>query len=119
MSYSPPKNQNDIPQYKSLADKPLSHFFKEPFFGIQNSSRLLQAHDLTEGIKSLQAVADKDPRDFESRRLLASVFEYQRNWKNAIWIRTEMAKLDPYNQKNLLQLGLDMKYAGDNAGRPK
>ena len=27
-----------------------------------------------------------------------------------------MAKLDPYNQKNLLQLGIDMKNAGDNVG---
>ena len=61
-------------------------------------------------------VIHSDPRNFEALSVLVSIYEQTNRIPSAIPLRREMVTLDPYNQKNLLKLGEDLKAMGDIAG---
>jgi len=49
---------------------------------------------------------------------LARIYETEKNWDSAIIVRQKILLIDPYNQINLLQLGVDEKLNGNlNAAR--
>jgi hypothetical protein len=47
---------------------------------------------------------------------LADIYEQTSRPAQAVPIRKTMVELDPFNQKNLLKLGQDLKVTGDVAG---
>jgi len=64
-------------------------------------------------IKILNSVNQKDPRNFDALNYLAFIYEDSKQFGPAIDNRIEIAKLDPWNTDNLLQLGRDYKAIGD------
>jgi hypothetical protein len=45
--------------------------------------------------------------------MLARIAEVQKRWGTAIYFRKKIARIDPYNTLNLLELGEDQKKIGD------
>ena len=64
-------------------------------------------------IKILNSVNQKDLRNFDALNYLAFIYEDSKQFGPAIDNRIEIAKLDPWNADNLLQLGRDYKAIGD------
>ena len=60
----------------------------------------------------LDKLTNADPHNSEALGLLASIYEFQKNWNAVILVRQKMYKVDPYNQANLLVLGEDLKNSG-------
>ena len=113
---SVPHTQNELSAYKVILQKPLNYYFQEPAFVVETSNLYAQVGDLTTASAGLQKLEASDPRNFEALELEARINEYQKNWNTAITIRTKELSLDPFNYKNLLQLGEDQKNSGNISG---
>ena len=88
----------------------------EPFYEVDAARLLLQAGLITDGRTLLQKDLRMDPRDYGAWNLLALSYEKFNKRADAIPARQRMALLDPYNYVSLLELGRDLKAAGDLAG---
>ena len=98
--------------YVNAVKKPLGYGLVDPSHKTLVATLLAEAGKLDEGITYLQEVLKADPRNTEALNILSSIYEQTNRPAMAITMRQEMVKLDPYNQKNLLQLGKDLKAAG-------
>ncbi len=115
LRYAKP-NASNLDIYLQQARKPLGYGFQDPHVKI--SVALLKAHAgaVAEGKADLLAVIARDPRSSEALDSLAQIDEQTKNPKDAIQYRQMIAKIDPLNYRNFLQLGEDMKASGDIAG---
>lgn len=101
---------------EKLLSAPLSFGLQEPNFEIViatiygNSGRL----DKTQSI--LENVLKSDPTNYSAIAMLARVAEIQKRWSDAVILRTQIVRLDPYNTLNLFELGQDKKSSGDIRG---
>ena len=77
---------------------------------------IAQAGQLPEGKANLLAVLSADKRSYDALNTLALIDEQTKSVPEAVGYRRKIAALDPWNYKNLLQLGEDMKNSGDTAG---
>lgn len=66
-----------------------------------------------DGIKLLNDVISKDPRNQDAMNLLASYYFELKQPDPALRLRLRIIELDPYNAKNYYQLGLIYKTLGD------
>ena len=110
-----PKTQSELMAYRASALKPLHYVFQEPIFAVTSAASLAYASDFSGAISRLNSVITSDPLNYDAHYLLARIYEYEKIWSSAIQTRLKIAKLDPYNQINLLQLGEDYKSSGNIA----
>jgi tetratricopeptide (TPR) repeat protein len=104
---------SNFDSYSSLALKPISYGFVEPSYVVTIADDLSQVGNFKKAISLLQLEIAKDSNNYDAQRLLAHIYEFQKNLNAAVKLRKNMIKLDPFNQVNLLQLGEDYKYQGD------
>ena len=64
----------------------------------------------------MKSLNQKDPRNLDILNYLAVFNEYNSKYLIAIDYRKQIAKLDPWNTENLLQLGRNYKVTGNIAG---
>ena len=114
-----PQNQTELPAYKLAIQKPLTYGFEEPTFILMSAQYLSQTGDLTTTEIELNQLIKSDSRYFDPQEFLAEIYEYQKNWPAAINIRRRLLLIDPYNQINLLQMGVDELRAGNLADAQK
>ena len=84
-----------------------------------SAQNLSQTGDLTSTVMELNQLIKQDSRYFDPQEVLAEIYEYQKNWPAAVSIRQRLLLIDPYNQINLLQLGVDEREAGNLAEAQK
>jgi O-antigen ligase len=106
-----PKSQQEVAIYESLAQKPLSFYFQEPNFQVTAALDLAQVGNFKASISLLKKAIASDPHFYNGLGLLAKIYEYQKNWSEAVLIRQRMIPLDPYNQTLASQLSQDQKSA--------
>ena len=111
-----PNSQVNLAAYEALSQKPISYPFKEPAFYISIAAKLASAGDFNAAIINLTKLRESDRLNFESRDLLARIYEYKKDWPHAISLRNEISQIDPVNYLNLLQLGEDDKSSGNLSG---
>ncbi len=88
----------------------------EPHYEVTAAQLLLQVGLIQDGRTLLQKDLRMDPRDFGAWFYLALSDETANKRVDAVSARQQMAVLDPYNAPSLLELGRDLKAAGDLAG---
>ena len=113
--YAAPTSANQS-AYLQIARKPLAYGFQDSHMKITVSILIAQAGQVEEGKRNILAVLSADPRSYDALYTLASIDEQTKSVKEAIPYRQKIALLDPWNYKNLLQLGEDLKATGDTAG---
>jgi O-antigen ligase len=113
--YAAPTSQN-MSAYLQIARKPLTYGFQDAH--VKNSVAILvaQAGQVPEAKTDLLAVLSSDPRSYDALYTLASIDEQTKSIPEAVTYRRKIAVIDPWNYKNLLQLGEDLKASGDLAG---
>jgi len=113
--YAAPTSQN-MSAYLQIARKPLGYGFQDPHVKVNVGIYLAQAGQVPEAKAELMAVLSDDSRSFDALSTLASIDEQSKSIAEAIGYRRKIVALDPWNYKNLLQLGKDLKATGDLAG---
>jgi O-antigen ligase len=113
--YAAPTTAN-LTAYLDIVRKPLSYGFQDVHVKESVAILLAQANQLPESKANLLAVYKDDARDFNALNTLTLIAEANKNFIEAAGYRQKMAALDPWNYQNLLQLGQDLKQAGDKAG---
>jgi hypothetical protein len=114
-SYQAP-NSSNLSAYLQIARKPMSYGFQDPHMKIGVSILLAQAGQADEAKRNLFGVVGADPRAADAIYSVAVIDEQIKNLNEAIIYRKKLEALDPWNYKNLLQLGEDLKATGDTAG---
>jgi hypothetical protein len=115
MVFNPQVTENRSPLYEA-ALKTLKLPLLDPNYSYQTASNLIATGFTDEGLAELQRLNKADPRNLEALNYLAVFNEYNSNFALSIKYRNEIAKLDPWNSKNLLQLGRSYKVTGDIEG---
>ena len=110
-----PTSQADLPAYEQFLNKPLSFNFKDPQFQFNIAVKEARVADFNPAITLLKDTIADDPRSYNATVTLAQIYEYQKNWAPAIALRKKIIMIDPFNQGNLLQLGIDEKSSGNVA----
>lgn len=88
----------------------------EPFYQVNTGQLLLEAGLIPDGQTLLKKDLSLDPRDYAGWELLALSYEKSNKRPAAIPARQRIAVIDPYNYVSLLELGRDLKVAGDLTG---
>ncbi|CAB4614119.1 unannotated protein [freshwater metagenome] len=117
--YASPTSAGQQTQYAEFVTKPLESKPVEPKFRYLAAITFLKAKMYPQGIEQLEIVIAQDARNTESRNVLADYYEQTGQFEKALPLRIELARLDPFNQVTLLQLGRDLKQTGDLAGARK
>ena len=104
------------PAAVALLKKPLSFILQEPNFQIVIAQIYANAGDLNTTRQILEGAVSRDSTNYPATSMLARLNEIEKKWSAAIALRNKIAKIDPYNTLNLLELGEDKKSSGDLIG---
>jgi predicted Zn-dependent protease len=107
------QSREQIQPFTEASRKPLSYGFTEPTFVFTYARNLAEIGNFDGAKLELIKLIKSDSKNYEAFRLLSEIDEYLKDWNDAIVLRQQMMKLDPYNQVNLLQLGTDEKNLGN------
>ena len=122
MRFNPQAPESKAPLYE-YAMKTLDTSFLEPSYKMTVGSYLVANGFVDEGMKALTEVAENDPRNLDALIYLAEFNQQMNKLNEANQFRLQIAKYDPWNAANYLQLGRNYKALGDltnmNAMREK
>lgn len=99
--------------YKELQLKVINTPLNDPTYKLIAASRLIQGGFMDEGLAEVKKIYLKDPRSSDSLILFALTYKQLNNLPMAITYREKLAKLDPWNATNYLELGRDYKAVGN------
>lgn len=99
--------------YKELQLKVINTPLNDPTYKLIAASRLIQGGFTDEGLAEVKKIYLKDPRSADSLILFALTYKQLNNLSMAITYREKLAKLDPWNATNYLELGRDYKAVGN------
>ena len=112
MRFNPsvPESKTALYEYamKTLKTKPL-----EPTYKITSGNYLVTSGFTNEGLGILNEVVKSDPRNLDALTALAEFNQQLGNLDQVNTYRLQIAKYDPFNAANYLQLGRNYKSVGD------
>ena len=95
---------------KSVLELP----FSDPTYQVQLAYFLFDTADQKKAIELVNRVADEFPRNLTAIEALATMYGILNEPQNVIYWREKLAKLDPWNGENYLQLLRQYKSSGDS-----
>ena len=107
------QDQAILLKFKELQIKAINTKLIDPSYQVFAASRLIQTGYIDDALSSLKMIYENDPRNIDAIRLLALTYEQLTKIPEAITFRIKLAKLDPWNADNYLELGKDYKFQGD------
>jgi O-antigen ligase len=110
--FNPEIETNRSALYES-AKKTLNTPFLDPNFKFITGSYLVASGYIDEGMKVLDESIKEDPRNLDALLTLSQFNEQMGNLDKANMYRRQIAKYDPWNASNYLQLGRNFKALGD------
>ena len=99
--------------YKMLQLKSINAVLNDPFYSLNCAMNLAENGFISEGVEVITKLHINDPRNQDAINALALINESINKIPDAIEYRLKIAKLDPWNPVNYLQLGKDYKAQGD------
>ena len=114
-----PQNENNRSPLHDFAIKTINAPLIDPYYAFMSSTYLIQTGFIDEGLTELKNLNKSDPKNLDVLNYLASVAAQQTNYSESERYRLEMVKLDPWNAKNYLALGLIYKIQNDKVNMEK
>jgi O-antigen ligase len=108
-----PQNEANSLYLKESALKTINHPWINPIYKITAASYLANSGFPTEGIAVLEEIVANDKRSEDALSLLSTYYTQLNKFELAIEKRNALAKLDPWNAANYLELGRLYKTTGD------
>jgi O-antigen ligase len=99
--------------YKELQLKVINTPLIDPTYSLTAATFLFEAGFTDIALATTRKIHKNDPRNLDAVNILAVASEKLSNYSDAISYRIKMAKLDPWNAVNYLELGKDYKVQGD------
>jgi len=99
--------------YRAIAKKTFNQTLLNPNYKANIAVSMAKNNYGPEAINYFKETIKTDPRNTNSYTLLALVYENLKSPQEAIPLRKELAKLDPYGAENLLSLENDYLITGD------
>jgi tetratricopeptide (TPR) repeat protein len=109
------QDQNTRSIFYNLQAKVTKSSFVDPTYKLNSAIALVQNDFTDEGLAALKEVYSSDERNLDAIRFLALTHESLNQTSEAIYYRIQMAKYDPWNAENYLELGRNYKKLGDSA----
>jgi O-antigen ligase len=103
-----PTNQPDVKNYVDFSKTPITGVFKEPYLSLVVAEYLAGIGELDRSIELLKNLTRNDSKFYEAHLLLAQIYEYKKDWINAVASRKIISKIDPLNSINSKYLVSDM-----------
>jgi len=99
--------------YKMLQVKAINTFLNDPSYSLNCAMNLAENGFINEAVEVITKLHANDPRNQDAINALAIINENINKIPDAIEYRVKIAKLDPWNALNYLQLGKDYKAQGN------
>ena len=107
-SVTRPHSQTDLVAYEKLTQRPTSYVFEEPSFALTAAEDLFLVNNISGSISGLNKLLKQDPHFYDAYEALARIYEYEKNWSEAVRIRKQMLTIDPFNPKLLAKINADV-----------
>lgn len=114
--FADPNNSQSKVQVNFYAKKVFNNPVADPFYKLLSALYLVDVGDVENGYKQIKYLYESDPRNLNYLRWLADYEKNNKNIKNEIHYRIQIAKFDPWNAENYYYLGLLYKEIGDING---
>lgn len=114
-----PQNEINRSPLHDFAIKTINTPLIDPYYAFISSTYLIQTGFIDEGYAELKSLNKSDPKNLDVLNYLASVTAQQSNYAESERYRLEMIKLDPWNAKNYLALGILYKIQNDKPNMEK
>jgi tetratricopeptide (TPR) repeat protein len=114
-----PQNESNRSPLHDFAIKTINSPLIDPYYAFMSSTYLIQTGFIDEGFVELKSLNKSDPKNLDVLNYLAGVTAQQGNYTESERYRLEMVKLDPWNAKNYLALGLIYKIQNDKPNMEK
>lgn len=109
-------NQNnppDSPKLSQIANQAFQTPLIDPLYKLKIAELLAMSGARVEALEVMNQLSAQDPRNQDFLMSRAALTENLGEYASAILIRKELAKYDPLNSKNYLELGRNYKLLGD------
>jgi O-antigen ligase len=107
-------NAAAVESYKMLQLNSINTVLNDPSYSLYSAMNLAENGFIDEGVEIITRLHINDPRNLDAINALALINESVNKIPDAIEYRLKIAKLDPWNPVNYLQLGKDYKAQGDS-----
>jgi O-antigen ligase len=85
----------------------------DPNYSISAAMDLIQAGFINEGLIAIEEIHTNDYRNLDAINVLILTYQNTNQFEKAIYYRVKMARLDPWNAANFLELGKLYKIQGN------
>lgn len=85
----------------------------EPTYKVTAANYLFASGFQNESMEILKNQIENDGRDIDAITSLVQIYEQNKDYRNAMLGREQIRELDPWNSKNLLQLGREYQLFGE------
>lgn len=109
-----PSQASNKPYLYEAAMKVDNGSFVEPGYKVMVASYLFSTGYENEGIAAVNRVLDKNPRNLDALQLISQFWQFKGNYEKEIYYRNLISENDPWNAKNLLDLGEAYKKQGNS-----
>ena len=97
----------------NYANKVFNNKFTDPFYKVQSANSIYIMGYKNEASLEVKKLLQEDPRNLDYLAVIAFLEVSDNNISKAIITRTKIAKYDPWNAQNYLELGKLYKLSGD------
>ena len=108
-----PKLEENRKLIFDLSEKLSSLPLVDPTYQFFNTNYMITSGFEKQGFQLLDKLILNDPRNLDYLNAKAGYYEQLNKINEAITIRLQIKRYDPWNARNLLSLGLDYKKVGD------
>ena len=115
MRFNPGNPANQVP-LQEAALKTINGKLTDPSYKYNAAGMLYSVGYVQESLTELDKLKKSDPRNLDILNMLSEINENLQRYPEAIQLRTQIVKYDPWNATNYLQLGRDYKIIGDTNG---
>ena len=107
-----PANESNRSVTNSLGQQMDKMILVDPNYRFMSSTYLITSGHENIGFKILDELIKNDPRNLDYLNAKAGYLEQRKNYSEAIQLRSDILKYDPWNARNLLRLGINYKEMG-------
>jgi hypothetical protein len=109
-------NNNNViqpQQFYDLTNEAFTTTLIEPYYKLRLVDLLATTQAIDPARVEIEKLYQLDPRNLDVLKVYASILEFQKSFDQAITLRKQIIKYDPWNALNYLDLGRNYKSIGD------
>ena len=107
------KNSTHPQQYYDLTNKALNTALIEPYYKLRLADLLATTQAVDLAVSEIKKLNESDPRNLDVLKVYANILEFKGSFDQAIKLRQQIIKHDPWDASNYLNLGRSYKYIED------